>query len=353
LHCPWRIVCAVALLLISLSADAQAPRAPAQAPSPSAPRPQAPRVQTQAIEIRAQTVEAFDPRDTSLAQFGTLRFRGGLVLTSSSREFGGISAIRMLDGGGRFIALTDKGNWLRARIVLRDGRPIAIADAEVAPILGPDGRPVASRRNWYDTEALADDGGTLYVGIERAHEILRFDYGRDGLRARGQPVGVPPGVKSLPGNRGIECLVVPPKGQPLAGTLIAISERGLDPAGNILGFLIGPQPGTFTVKRNDEFDISDCALMPRGDLLILERRFSWTRGLAIRIRRVPLSRVAPRAVLDGAEIIFADMGYQIDNFEGMAVHRAADGALVLTLISDDNFSPLQRTLLLQFTMVGE
>ena len=107
------------------------------------------------------------------------------------------------------------------------------------------------------------------------------------------------------------------------------------------------------MKRNDEFDISDCALTPRGDLLILERRFSWTRGLAIRIRRVPLSRVAPRAVLDGAEIIFADMGYQIDNFEGMAVHRAADGALVLTLISDDNFSPLQRTLLLQFTMLGE
>ena len=236
---------------------------------------------------------------------------------------------------------------------MRDGRPIAIADAEMAPILGPDGRPVASRRNWYDTEALADDGGTLYVGIERAHEILRFDYGRDGLRARGQPVGVPPAMKSLPSNRGIECLVAPPKGQPLAGTLIAISERGLDPAGNILGFLIGPQAGTFTVKRSDEFDISDCALTPRGDLLLLERRFSWTRGLAIRIRRVPLSRVAPRAVLDGPDVIVADMGYQIDNFEGMSVHRAADGALVLTLISDDNFSPLQRTLLLQFTMVGE
>jgi hypothetical protein len=34
--------------------------------------------------------------------------------------------------------------------------------------------------------------------------------------------------------------------------------------------------------------------------------------------------------------------------EGLSVHRAADGALVLTLISDDNFSLLQRTLLLQF-----
>ena len=336
MHRLWRIVCGLTALSLS-------------GPSAAA---QAPRLQSQPIEISAQAIEAFDPRDPSLTQFGTLAFRGGLVLTSTSREFGGLSAIRMLDGG-RFIALTDKGNWLRARIVSRDGRPIAIADAELAPVLGPDGRPVASRRNWFDTEALADDGGTLYVGIERAHEILRFDYGRDGLRARGRPVAVPPAFKALPANRGIECLVAPPKGQPLAGTLIAISERGLDAAGNILGFLIGPQPGAFAVKRSDEFDVSDCALTPRGDLLLLERRFSWSRGLAIRIRRVPLSRVAPRAVLDGPDLLFADMGYQIDNFEGLAVHREASGALILTLISDDNFSPLQRTLLLQFTLVGE
>jgi hypothetical protein len=36
--------------------------------------------------------------------------------------------------------------------------------------------------------------------------------------------------------------------------------------------------------------------------------------------------------------------------EGLAVHRDGAGALVLTLISDDNFSVLQRTLLLQFTL---
>ena len=44
------------------------------------------------------------------------------------------------------------------------------------------------------------------------------------------------------------------------------------------------------------------------------------------------------------------MGQQIDNMEALSVHRTADGALVLTLISDDNFSQLQRTLLLQFTL---
>jgi hypothetical protein len=39
--------------------------------------------------------------------------------------------------------------------------------------------------------------------------------------------------------------------------------------------------------------------------------------------------------------------------EGLAVHQTPAGEIVLTLISDDNFFPaLQRTELLQFTLVG-
>ena len=60
-----------------------------------------------------------------------------------------------------------------------------------------------------------------------------------------------------------------------AARLIAISERGLDADGNIQGFLIGgPSPGEFSVKRIGDFDISDCAVTPAGDLLLLERSFS-------------------------------------------------------------------------------
>jgi hypothetical protein len=56
------------------------------------------------------------------------------------------------------------------------------------------------------------------------------------------------------------------------------------------------------------------------------------------------------AVIDGPELVTADMGYQIDNMEGLSVHRAENGDVVLTLISDDNFAFYQRTLLLQFTL---
>lgn len=304
------------------------------------------------VEIHAQAIEAFDPREPKRTRFGALTFRGGLVLESPQRDFGGLSALHVEPDGEHFLSLSDRGQWLRGRIVYRDKAPAAIADAEMAPMLGPDGRPLRSR-GWYDTESLAFDNGTIWVGIERVHQIVRFNYAKDGLRARGTPIAVPPGMKLLPHNKGIECLVAAPKDGPLASQLIAISERGLDTHGNLMGFLIGNAGGSggvFSLRRSDEFDVSDCALAPGNRLLVLERRFSWLRGVAMRIRSVPLADVKPGALVDGPELVFADMAYQLDNMEGLAVHRDASGATVLTLISDDNFSPLQRTLLLQFTL---
>ncbi|MGE3144439.1 MAG: esterase-like activity of phytase family protein [Pseudorhodoplanes sp.] len=304
------------------------------------------------IEIAAQPFDSFEPREPSRRVFGSLEFRGGIELRSQSRDFGGLSAIRVLSDGAAFIAVTDKAQWLRGRILYRGSAPVGIADAEMAPMLGGNGRPI-TERGWYDSEALAaGDDGTLYVAFERVHQILRFNAARDRLAARGQAIALPLALASLPRNRGIDCLAVGPKATPLAGALIAVSEAGLDAEKNIRGFLIGGRaPGEFSVVRKDDFDITDCALTPANELLLLERFFSWRRGVSMRIRRVPLAGLAPGAVVDGPYQIVADMGFQIDNMEGLSVHRAADGALVLTLVSDDNFSILQRTLLLQFTLL--
>jgi hypothetical protein len=52
-------------------------------------------------------------------------------------------------------------------------------------------------------------------------------------------------------------------------------------------------------------------------------------------------------------VLEADSSYEIDNMEGIAVHRGSRGETVVSLISDDNFNQLmQRTLFLQFTLVG-
>ena len=327
-----------AALLAVLSLAASAQNSPRQTEAPVA------------IVVNAKPIAAFEPREPARVRFGALTFRGGIELTSPYAEFGGLSALRVNSDGARFVAVSDKGRWLRGRIVYDGARPVGIADAEMAPVLGPDGKPLAAR-GWYDTESIAEDGGTVWLGIERVNRIVRFDVGRNGLTARGQPIALPPGIAKLPHNKGLECLAFVPRGLPLARTLLAVSERGLDDEGNIRGFLIdGPSPGEFSVKRIGDFDISDCAVTPAGDFLLLERSFSRLKGVGMRIRRVPLAEVKPGATVDGPVLIEADMGFQIDNMEGLSVHRATDGALVLTLISDDNFSFIQRTLLLQFAL---
>jgi len=327
----------VALTFLALAASAAEIPRRAEPPTP--------------IEVAAQPIASFEPRDPSRQRFGALEYRGGLVLTSPYRQFGGISAIRVAADGASFLAVSDIGRWWRGRIVYDGKRPVGIADAEMAPLLGLDGKPLGARR-WYDSESIAIDGGTVYVGLERVDQIVRFDYGRFGLIARGEPI--PTKFPKLPYNKSLECLEFVPKGLPLAGTLIVVTERGLDAHGNLLSFLIkGTTFGEFTVARSDDFDVSDCALLPGGDLLILERRYSPWRGVAMRIRRLPMASIKPGALVDGAILIYADMGFQIDNMEGLSVHRAADGELVLTLVSDDNFSLLQRTILLQFTLMQE
>ncbi|NOJ46458.1 esterase-like activity of phytase family protein [Bradyrhizobium archetypum] len=302
------------------------------------------------IEVNSRPLPSFDTRDRSRVRFGELEYRSGLILTSRFRGFGGLSGLRLDAKGERFIAISDKGGWFTGRIVYKGREMTGLDDVEASPILGPNGKPITAR-GWYDTEALALDGSLVYVALERVNQILRFDFAKGFTRAHGELIQLPLGVRKLPYNKGIEALVVVPKGLPLAGTLIAISERGLDAQGNITAFLIGRTLSLFSIRRSDNFDVSDAVLLPSGGLLLLERKFSWLGGVGIRIRRVALASIAPGAVIDGPSIFEADLGNEIDNMEGIDVHVTAEGDTVLTLVSDDNFSMIQRNLLLQFTLV--
>jgi len=329
----------IACAAVALASPSAAQRARFDAPVP--------------ITVAAKPIEAFNVGAPDQRRFGTLEYIGGLELTSSFSEFGGLSAIRVEPDGEHFVSLTDKGNWLTGRIVHTRGRPSGIADAIMAPMLGPDGRTLASR-GWYDTESLAERDGWLYVGIERVNRIVRFDFARQGVLARAEVVQVPLGISKLPNNKGLEALTFAPRNGKLAGALLAFSERGLDPNGNLKAFLLGGAiPAEFSVKRRDEFDISDSVTLPSGDVLLLERRFSWLSGIAMRMRRIAIADIAPGALVDGPVLLFADMGFQIDNMEGLSAHVDADGRTILTMISDDNFSFLQRTVLLQFRLVDD
>src|ERR1700687_1615096 len=199
------------------------------------------------IEINARPLPSFDTRDHQHVRFGALEYRSGLILTSRFRGFGGLSGLRLDAKGERFISISDKGSWFTGRIVYRGREMTGLDDVEAAPMLGADGRPITAR-GWFDSESIALDGSLVFIGLERVNQVLRFDFRKGFTRARGEVVPLPPAARKPPFNKGLEALVFVPKGMPLAGTLIAISERGLD-AGQSHR-LSGRRPKAGTVQRS-------------------------------------------------------------------------------------------------------
>ncbi len=108
------------------------------------------------------------PRDESKKRFGALEFRSGLILTSSFKGFGGLSAIRL--GAEVRLHCVERQRRLAYRTILYDGKVMTgLGDVKSAPMLGDDGGPIQAK-GWFDSESLAFDGVIAYVGLERVNQ---------------------------------------------------------------------------------------------------------------------------------------------------------------------------------------
>ncbi|KAA3446981.1 hypothetical protein C7I87_29150 [Mesorhizobium sp. SARCC-RB16n] len=284
-------------------------------------------------------------------QFGQLEFVGGLKMTSPSRDFGALSAFRFLKAGSDFIGVADTGYWFFGSVARDpDRRPVGIQNFRMQQMVDPSGQPIDEK--WQvDAEGLAVKDGIATVGFERNHRVAQFRIGPDNMTAPFGQLDFLVPARGLRQNRGFETVTHSNANGQHWGGLVVVSEKSLDKAGNIYAAIIeGPRKGAFTVKRNDDFDITDGAFLPDGDLLLLERSFTMAGGLKMRLRRIHGESVEKGAVADGPVLLQADMGYQIDNMEGLDVWTRDDGALMVSLISDDNHSILQRNLYLEFIL---
>ncbi|MEM8811542.1 MAG: esterase-like activity of phytase family protein [Pseudomonadota bacterium] len=307
------------------------------------------------IEVRARALPSFAIGDTERRIFGDLEWIGGLELTSANRHFGALSGISVNSDGRRFTAVTDNGFWVAGTIVKSsDGTPIGLGDVTLAPMLDRAGN-VLNLKNAADAESidrLEQDGQTVFlVAFERRHRIETYVAASD-FSSKPHPWPAPAAIRRLRANKGIETVAVGRPATKSDGLVVLIAERGQPAGADIPGWLSrgSGQTGSFSVRQRNDFDVTDAAFLPDGDLMLLERRFNYRDGIHMRLRRIPLTALRPGTVVDGPIVARADFTDQIDNMEGLSVHEEPDGGIVLTLVSDDNRSILQRTLLLQFRL---
>lgn len=296
----------------------------------------------------------FDREHPGRTEFGKLIFRAGLNLYAKTAHFGGYSALAIDPSGRSLLAISDSGSWLRGTLDYDGRRLKGISDAVLGPVLGADGKPLRddAMRDSEGMTLIEGDTrqGTAYVSFERKHRIARYPFTADRFGPPTGTVPLPAGAKGMSANRGIEAMAMIRSGR-LKGTLVAFAEGLADKSGNLRGWLIGgPTPGSILLKRLGGFDITDAAALPDGGIVVLERRFRFSEGIKMRLRRITAGELKRGTPIEGEVLLDADDSLNIDNMEAIAAHRAASGETVLTLMSDDNFSALQRTLIMQFTL---
>lgn len=273
---------------------------------------------------------------------GPLRLTGVWEMESRHAFFGGFSALAF-DGGTRLVAGTDRGFLLD--IDLAGGAPRAVAGS--FRFVGISSR---GREEVVDLESLARDpaSGTLWAGFEADNLVMRL--APDGTRRTRAPQDMAHWRK----NSGAETMVRLADGRFVViaeGTLrgSATLHEGLRFPGDPLG---PARAERFLFEAPADYDPVDAAQLPDGRVLILLRRVRY----AIPARFDTAIAIADPARIGAGQTWRARLvqrlsgGIFADNFEGIAfVPSARDPARgAIWLISDDNMSVFQRSLLVRF-----
>lgn len=287
--------------------------------------------------IRAEAVR-LDPRDPARTRLGALTYLGGWVLTSTDPRFGGLSAMTR-DGDG-FLAISDRGALVR--IEPRGNRP---PRGYVAGLL-PDGPPLRMSGHGRDAESSTRDAeGNLWVGFEGANAIWRYDAAVS--RATGDIA--PKAMADWPGNGGPEAML-----RLADGRFLVFSEeaKGARP-GTYQALLFpgdpveGGEPARFDYRPPAGYVITDIRLLPDGRLLALHRRYTRADGVSAILSIVDPAAIGAGSDVRGQPIARLAPPLMVDNMEALEVTRES-GKTILWIASDDNFSSVQRTLLMRF-----
>lgn len=284
-----------------------------------------------------------DADDPARDRVGRLRYLGGVAIRSSDSRFGGISGLRST-GPHELLGVTDGGYWVSLRLREQGGRLMGVESAAMDIIRGPHREPLKGKAH-ADAEALEYGPDGASVAFERGHRIWHYRT-LDGP-ARSETFPDEPWLAALPPNEGVEAMAK------IGGSWLYVAEaRQSDDRHE--GVLLAPgginrRLARVKVEVPAPYNPTDAHALGDGQVLILARRFSPLAGVGAALL---LADVDTSKLTLGKSAVLAELAppLVVDNMEGLAVRREG-GRTFIYMASDDNFSPLQRTLILKFELM--
>jgi hypothetical protein len=302
---------------------------------------------------------------------------GGFHITSADKRFGGLSGLDILDDGN-LLAVSDVGNFIWIDLGPDGVTPVR---ARLSKMRDAFGAPLMNAAD-SDAEGLAINGGMALVSFEFNHRILAFDIGKCEAAARGTPIAFGPYGMPLAqamadagipfdDNAGAESVGLTDDWYLFAGSeakpgqLSIMSARPIEEEPDF-SLRVGVNAPDFV-----GLDVLPASYQGRDvRTFMLYRSFSPLAGAAISIIETDYRRHLDKGgffrrfegeIDERSHNWFVETGWRefakldeyvtIDNFEGIAAKEMPDGRIRLYIVSDDNFSDNQRTLLMVFDTI--
>lgn len=297
------------------------------APSPVS-LPAAPVAAGSSISVQTVSVP-LNPEAPGQTAIGGFAYAGGVQLSSTeTSRFHGLSDLSV-SADGKITAISDEGDLIEGRLVFEGGQLSGLADVTLRPLSGLDGQPLPNKE-MSDAEGLAIlASGDRLVSFERQSRI--WLYPANG----GPPRAVPAPEADFPLNGGLEALAADPERGP-----DAYVAGGEESGQTWRCKLASPCVAGPKVDKAPEFGLVAMRRLPGDQSAYLLRAWDPLRG-----NRIVLS-------VTGAAGELARLGLTkpltVDNFEAVDFVRRPQGGYRVYILSDDNFSASQRTLLLAF-----
>lgn len=283
-----------------------------------------------------------------------LIWRGGIEMQSQTDTFGGLSGLGVTGPDGRLVMVSDRGNFVSGQLLYDEAaRPMGLIGVKVEPIQNSKGTELP-RAYTRDAEALAvinreGKPSAVRVGFENLTRVADFTLVGGIPQGAAREVTIPKWLSDTRTNETLEAVCIAPDTSPIAGSTLLLTEGIIDDDGQHSAYLLGQNDkGPLSYISGDGTNPTDCAFMPNGDLLVLERGVALL-AFQMRLVRIPAAEVKAGAHMKG-EVLLHAAGGDIDNMEALAVHAAPDGSTRITLVSDNNFNDWERNLLLEFSL---
>lgn len=281
-----------------------------------------------------------------------VRLLGALRLSADAGLVpGALSGLAWDEDEGLLYAVADTGSLLHLRPVFRDERLVDAQLVAAYPLRGSRGQPL--RQPFADAEGLAianaDNGAAgdsrLLVSFEIRPRLAWYTPAGRWLKDEPLPALLRDARRYNDVNSALESVVLHPRW----GLLTAPELPLQGAAGRVVPIVSGDnEHWSYPLYTAPGSALVDMEVLPDESLLTLERAFvSVLRPLVISLRRVRLGLPTTRLAVEEVAVFDTSRGWLLDNFEGLARHRGWR----FFMISDDNHSPLQSTLLVYFEVL--